>query len=71
MTTTLIKLKVNGKESSAPDGITVLSFLKNQAVNPNVVACELNLKILKRDKLQETRLRAGDELEIIQMIGGG
>ena len=32
---------------------------------------ELNLAILKRARLAETRLQEGDKLEIIQMIGGG
>ena len=35
------------------------------------VACEVNLKIIKRGLYPETVLREGDTVEIIQAIGGG
>ena len=48
-----------------------LNILKEKGINFNVVACELNLKIVRRERLNETVLTDGDELEILQMIGGG
>ncbi len=53
------------------DGATVKQILEQRQLSPNVVACELNEKILKRATLGETLLHDGDVLEIIQMIGGG
>jgi thiamine biosynthesis protein ThiS len=67
----VIKLRVNGKEAEAPAGVTVRRFLENKGINPNVVACELNLTILRRANLDQVVLKENDELEIIQMIGGG
>lgn len=66
-----MRIEVNGKPQDLNDGITVRDLLDQRGINPNVVACELNLTILKRAKLPETRLQEGDKLEIIQMIGGG
>lgn len=66
-----ISVQVNGKHESVPEGITVKEFLESRGINPNVVACELNLQILKRAALPTTILNEKDTLEVIQMIGGG
>lgn len=64
-------IQVNGKKIEAGDGVSVQTFLEEKGVNSSVVACELNLKIIRRAHLGETILKEGDSLEIIQMIGGG
>jgi thiamine biosynthesis protein ThiS len=66
-----MQIEVNGKPQEILDGTTVRALLEARGINPNVVACELNLTILKRATLAETPLHDGDKLEIIQMIGGG
>jgi thiamine biosynthesis protein ThiS len=50
---------------------TVRQLLELRGVNPNVVACELNMTIVRRAAQPETILNEGDVLEILQMIGGG
>jgi thiamine biosynthesis protein ThiS len=67
----VIHLRVNGKDETSAAGQSVKEFLVGKGINPNVVACELNLKIIRRAQLGETTLKNGDTLEIIQMIGGG
>jgi sulfur carrier protein len=69
--TVAMRVTVNGKAEDVKSGSTVRSLLEEKGINPNVVACELNLKIVRRAHLGETALNDGDELEIIQMIGGG
>jgi sulfur carrier protein len=64
-------LEINGKQENVADGLTVRGLLETKGINPNLVACELNLEILRRARLGETPLKEGDKLEIIQMIGGG
>lgn len=66
-----MKIQINGKTEEITDGLTVKKLLDFKGINHNVVACELNQKILRRANLQETPLKDGDVLEIIQMIGGG
>ena len=66
-----MRVEINGKIEEIGGDMTVRSLLESKGINPNLVACELNLTILKRAKLGETPLRDGDKLEIIQMIGGG
>lgn len=62
---------VNGKPETIEDSSSIKSLLVKKGINPNVVACELNLKIIRRAHLDEVFLKEGDTLEIIQMIGGG
>lgn len=66
-----IYVNVNGKIEQMAPGTTVRTLILSKGLNPNVVACELNMKILKRATLDKTVLNEGDTLEIIQMIGGG
>lgn len=66
-----MNLEINGKKENVPDGLSVRALLESRGINPNLVACELNLTILRRAALGETPLKEGDRLEIIQMIGGG
>jgi sulfur carrier protein len=66
-----MKVQINGKNEVIEEGASVAKILEKKGINPNVVACELNLKILRRAQLSEIYLKEGDELEIIQMVGGG
>lgn len=50
---------------------TIGELLIQKGINPNLVACELNLEIIRRARLNETKLKDGDVLEILQMVGGG
>ncbi len=67
----MITIKLNGKNETIAGDLSVRALLESKGINPNVVACELNLTILKRAKLAEQTLNDGDTLEVIQMIGGG
>ena len=62
---------VNGKETALRKNISLLKLLEEMKIQPARVACELNLKIIKRSQYAATQLQAGDRLEILQMIGGG
>lgn len=66
-----MKIQFNGKDEILPGPIDLKTFLENKSINPNVVACELNLQVVRRKNLAETRLKEGDILEVIRMIGGG
>lgn len=66
-----MKIVVNGAAADVKEGMTVKTFLEEKGINPNIVACELNLKIIRRNELSDTFLKDGDQLEILRMIGGG
>jgi sulfur carrier protein len=65
-----MRVTINGKPEEVAGG-TVLEMLKTKDVEPQMVAVELNAKILGRDELGSTPLKEGDTLEILFYMGGG
>ena len=65
-----MRVTINGKPEEVAGG-TVLEVLKTKDVEPQMVAVELNAKILGRDELGSTALKEGVALEILFYMGGG
>ena len=65
-----MRVTINGKPEEVAGG-TVMEVLKTKDVEPQMVAVELNAKILGRDELGSTTLKEGDALEILFYMGGG
>ena len=65
-----MRVTINGKPEEVAGG-TVLEVLKTKDVEPQMVAVELNAKILGSDELGSTPLKEGDALEILFYMGGG
>jgi thiamine biosynthesis protein ThiS len=66
-----MRLKVNGEEQELPDGATVAALLDSLGVRADRVAVERNRLVVRRGTFAETRLEAGDEVEILTFVGGG
>ncbi len=62
---------VNGESRIIPTGETISGLLKTLEIEPERVAIELDRKIVKRGQWEETFLRDGAQLEIVQFVGGG
>ena len=67
----MIELTVNGKPRTIEREMSLLDYLAELGINPQIIAVEHNGEILKRDRYGEAQLRAGDVLEIVRMVGGG
>ncbi|MBL8075388.1 MAG: sulfur carrier protein ThiS [Nitrospira sp.] len=65
-----MQVKINGKPEEVPGG-TVLDLLKAKNIEPQMVAVEVNDKVLDRDHLATTRLNEGDHVEFLFYMGGG
>ena len=50
---------------------TVLDLLKAKHIEPQMVAVELNDKMLERGHLETTQLHDGDQVEFLFYMGGG
>ena len=66
-----IGLVVNGKERTAPPGVTVREYLESLDLRPELVVVERNRDILSRDHYDDIRLQDGDRLELVHFVGGG
>ena len=65
-----MRVTINGKSEEVSGG-TVLEILKAKDVSPQMVAVELNSKMLERDELGSTVVKDGDAIEFLFYMGGG
>ncbi len=66
-----ITLHLNGEPRTCPPQTPLLEFLSQQNLEPRLIAIEYNGEILHRQFWEQTRLQAGDRLEIVTVVGGG
>ena len=67
----MISIHVNGREESIEAGLSVTGLLDRLGLAGKRVAVELNREIVPRSQHVDTRLQAGDKIEIVHAIGGG
>lgn len=68
---TNIEIAVNGTPYQIGAAASVTELIKQLDFAPERLAIELNLNILPRAEWAETKLQAGDKLEIVHFVGGG
>ncbi len=66
-----LTVKLNGQPKSLDKALTLAELLAELSVEPQRVVVEHNLTIVPKDRLSETRLKDGDEIEIVHFVGGG
>lgn len=67
----MIALTVNGKRRELEGETDIVGFLSALEVDARGVAVARNGEVVPRDRYAEVRLRDGDVLEIVRMVGGG
>lgn len=65
-----MNLIING-ESRAHSADTLSALVEELGMKPDRVAIELNREIVPRDRWPQTKLKDGDQLEIVHFVGGG
>jgi len=66
-----IAITVNGEPRTVSDGITVADLLDTLGVKAPRVVVEHNMRILRAGDFAAARIAEGDELEVLQFVGGG
>jgi len=66
-----MEIKLNGEGYQTGDAATVFALLERLETKGRRVAVMVNDEIVKRDRWPECALEPGDEIEVIQMVGGG
>ena len=66
-----MRIQLNGEPYELPQGETVEALLTRLELTGRRVAVELNLDIVPRSQHAATALREGDQVEVVQAIGGG
>ena len=62
---------MNGDAHELAGPLTVTELLARLDIDPRRVAVEHNLVVLKRDLFDRTTVSEGDEIEIVNFVGGG
>lgn len=65
-----MQVKVNGKSEDIQSG-SVLDLLTLKKIDPQMVAVEVNDKMIDREQLATTTLAEGDQVEFLFYMGGG
>jgi len=66
-----IRVRVNGEERRVPAGTRIRELLLELGVSTPRVAVERNREILPKAEYESTALAEGDELEVVEFVGGG
>jgi len=66
-----VRVRVNGREQRLPAGASVAALLQTLGLANPRVAVERNREIVPKAEYAATRLTEGDELEVVEFVGGG
>ncbi|MDO5483946.1 MAG: sulfur carrier protein ThiS [Desulfovibrionaceae bacterium] len=66
-----MNLTVNGRNESCPDAASVTDLLHLRGHEPGRVVVEVNGRIVPAGEFAVTTLQDGDQVEIVQFVGGG
>ena len=66
-----MNITVNGIIKDSEPARRLQEFLSSLFASCDGIIVELNEEIVKRENWQETVLKDGDRIELIQMVGGG
>jgi thiamine biosynthesis protein ThiS len=66
-----VTIILNGEPFELSGPLTVAELLSHLEVDARRVAVEHNITVLKRTAFDETIVREGDQVEIVNFVGGG
>jgi len=66
-----VTITLNGDPYELDGPLTVSALLARLDIDPRRVAVEHNLLVLKRAVFDQTTIGAGDQVEIVNFVGGG
>ena len=64
-------ISLNGDPFEVAGPLSVSELLATLDIDPRRIAVEHNLVVLKRAAFDQTIVNAGDQIEIVNFVGGG
>ena len=64
-------LKINGEEKNIYSSINLAELLLELEIVSTHCAVALNQEVVPSSKLKQTKIRDGDNVEIVHAVGGG
>jgi sulfur carrier protein len=66
-----MNVNVNGKQTDVADGTSIVMLLSQFNITSPMTIVEMNREVVAREEWDGRKLSEGDEIEIIQLMGGG
>jgi len=66
-----VTIRLNGDAHDLPAPLSIAELLARLEIDPRRVAVERNFLVVKRDAYASTVVHEGDEIEIVNFVGGG
>ena len=70
-TTESMKIIVNGEPREIASGSSLGDLLEHLDLDPRMIVVEHNRSIVRRLRLADKQLQAGDQVELVHFVGGG
>ena len=67
----MIEIEFNGQPRRLEQELTLLQLLEQSGVESRFCAVEINLEILPKPEYATYRVKAGDKIEVVTLVGGG
>ena len=64
-------IKLNGDPHQIPGPLSISALLAELAIDARRVAVELNMDVVKKAAYDSSVVKDGDEVEIVNFVGGG
>ena len=64
-------IKLNGDPHDIPGPLSISALLAQLEIDARRVAVELNMDVVKKTAYDSSVIRDGDEVEIVNFVGGG
>ncbi len=71
MPTNQIEVTINGVARHVDEGLSLEQLIWQFQLVSHQVAIEVNQQLIPRREHSQRRLRGGDQLEIVSLVGGG
>ena len=66
-----VRVRINGDPRTLPAGTRIAALLEELGVSTPRVAVERNRQIVPRSRYDSIELQEGDEVEVVEFVGGG
>lgn len=66
-----ISILLNGDPMQRPAGESLAELIRALDLREELVAIEVNRELLRRASFAERRIEPGDQIEIVEFVGGG
>jgi thiamine biosynthesis protein ThiS len=66
-----MRIQLNGEPRDLDGPLSIAALLEQLQVNPQLVAVEYNLRVIRRARYADTMIEEGAEVEVVNFVGGG